>query len=204
MGLFCTYAKTQLVRGRVDDAFILLLYWCGISHRTISAAGKPPLRCTFLLPASCLLMDGQGRLLEPYWLPLQILKAAKQQLERLSSNHICNYDNVNWACQGWIISGETVNIPNKAFLSGKHGALKTVISLLMRNTWLTSHPWAWTSLLLTTFLRLSVGHTFRIAGNLTTQIGSLYCGLGLKQRPTHASSCRTNCYFPVSPLFLYL
>lgn len=112
-------------------------------------------------------------------LPLQIVKAVKQQSEWLSNNHICNYDNVNWACQGWIISGETVNIPNKAFLSGKHGALKTVISLLMHNTWLTSHPWAWTSLLSTTFPLLSVGHTFCIAGNLTTQIRSSYFGLGL-------------------------
>lgn len=61
-----------------------------------------------LYPASCFLINGQRGAVEHYWLPLQTLKTVKQQLEWLSSNHICNYDNVNWACQGWIISGETV------------------------------------------------------------------------------------------------
>lgn len=55
---------------------------------------------------------------------------------------------------------------------------KTVISPLMSNTWLTSHPWARLPLLPTTFPRFSVGPTFHIAGNLTTQIGSALSGAG--------------------------
>lgn len=70
-------------------------------------------------------------------------KRSKQRLKRLNSNHICNYDNVNWACQGWIISGGDSKIYLTSLFSVVNtGLLKTVIRLLMRSTCLTSHPWA--------------------------------------------------------------
>lgn len=64
-------------------------------------------KTTILSPTSRFLMNVL-REAEHYWLPLQTLKTVKRRSERLSGNHICNYDNVNWACQGWIISRETV------------------------------------------------------------------------------------------------
>lgn len=63
-----------------------------------------------------------------------------------------------------------------------------------------AHKPSMASLFSTNFLLLSVGYTFHIVGNLTTQIGSLLTDLGAESQAgiiqQLSSNFGTNCYFP--------